>query len=410
MTEIKKTTTGNWIVKIAPSVVSQAKPRTKPWFLWDTEIKGFGMMVSPAGTKSYVLKYHTGEARTGRTRRLTIGRHGSPWTPHLARKEALSLLNSVLDGHDPAAERHELRRAPTVADLVDKYIGDLGKGSEYHKCAMHLNWFRREIGMVPLAELSGPLVARCRDKLATELCRRKSGTTYTRSPATVNRYLAALSSALTTSARDWGWIEKNPLVGKTLKRAKEPKGRVRFLEDDEREHLLAACQESNNRNLFPLTVLAISTGMRAGEIMGLRWPDIDLERGRITLHETKNNDRRGVPLVGRALDVMKAHAKVRRLDNDLVFASSSGREGFPREAWEKAVREAGIEDFRFHDCRHTAASYMAMNGVPFLTIAKLLGHRTLQMVMRYSHLADDYETEAVAAMNAAIFGEREVGA
>lgn len=388
--------------KISSSVVAQAQPGPKQWFIWDSEVNGFGLLVSPGGTKSYVLQYRAGKARTRRLCRVTIGKHGSPWTPDMARREAIRLLGEVVEGRDPARERHDLRRAPTVADLIDQYNQELlGVEPKHRKTRMHLAWFRKEIGTMPLADVTGPLIARCRDKLGREITYRKR----TRGPGTVNRYLASISIALTHAARDWGWIQRNPLLGKTLKRAKEPRGRVRFLSENERGQLLDECKESRNRNLFPITVLAISTGMRAGEIIGLRWNDVDLENGWITLQQTKNGVRRGVPLVGYALEVIEEHSKVRRLGSDLVFPSATGKANFPREAWEKALVRANIKDYRFHDNRHSAASYLAMAGVPLRTIADVLGHRTLAMVQRYSHLTDEYKSEAIAAMNKKIFGE-----
>jgi len=136
--------------------------------------------------------------------------------------------------------------------------------------------------------------------------------------------------------------------------------------------------------------------MRQGEILGLRWPDVDLSRGWILLHETKSGDRRGVPLRGAARESLEKWAKVRRLDTDKVFPLKS-----IRTAWLRSVAEAGLQDFRFHDLRHSAASYMAMNGASATEIAALLGHKTLQMVRRYAHLSDEHLDKIVDAMNMA---------
>ena len=131
-----------------------------------------------------------------------------------------------------------------------------------------------------------------------------------------------------------------------------------------------------------------------------------MKRNTLTFHQTKNGERRAVPLTGYALEVVTQHAKVRRLDTQLVFPDSSGtRSVGMREAFEWAVKRAGIANFRFHDCRHCAASYLAMNGASLAEIAEVLGHKTLAMVKRYAHLSEAHTAGVVARMNAAIFGK-----
>ena len=149
--------------------------------------------------------------------------------------------------------------------------------------------------------------------------------------------------------------------------------------------------------------------------MHLTWDDVDLNRGRITLNETKNDERRTVPLVGHALEIIKAHAKVRQLEKKNLFPSRGPRSYRAKQAppstkpmdlrapWKTALNMATIEDFRFHDLRHSAASYLAMNGASLPEIAEVLGHKTLQMVQRYAHLSESHTAKVVASMNAKIF-------
>ena len=183
-----------------------------------------------------------------------------------------------------------------------------------------------------------------------------------------------------------------------VKKPAMPRGRVRFLDDDERRRLLDACLVSESPHLYPTVVLALSTGMRRGEILGLRWRDVDLKAGFAILHDTKNGERRRVPITGHALIVFRNHSKVRSLDSDHVFVDV-------RRAWLTAVKRAGIEDFRFHDLRHSAASYLAMNGASPGEIAEVLGHKTLQMVKRYAHLSESHTRSVVESMNREVFGE-----
>ena len=191
-----------------------------------------------------------------------------------------------------------------------------------------------------------------------------------------------------------------------MRRLREPRGRVRYLTDEERMRLLQACQASSNRALYPLVVLALATGARKMELLRLTWRDIDLRRAQIALEQTKNRERRALPLTGLALEEVARLAKVRRLDTALLFPRADGRQPIDiRYAWAQALHAAGITDCRFHDLRHSCASYLAMSGASLVEIAAVLGHKTLQMVQRYAHLSDAHTAGVVARMTAAIFAD-----
>jgi integrase len=218
----------------------------------------------------------------------------------------------------------------------------------------------------------------------------------------VNRYISTLSHALTVAVTEWQWLEESPL--RRVRRLREPRGRVRYLTDEERRRLLRACQASSNRALYPLVVLALATGARKMELLRLTWRDIDLRRAQIALEQTKNRERRALPLTGLALEEVARLAKVRRLDTALLFPRADGRQPIDiRYAWAQALQAAGIPDCRFHDLRHSCASYLAMSGASLVEIAAVLGHKTLQMVQRYAHLSDAHTAGVVARMTAAIF-------
>jgi integrase len=314
------------------------------------------------------------------------------------------------------AKRH------TLADLIDRYSREVlptKRATTQPPQRIQLAWWRAKLGSYALADLTPALIAEYRDILKDEPIPSqakdpaKAGPTRYRTPASINRFLAVLSHAFTIAVKEYGWIENNPVLKVT--KHKEPRGRVRFLSDDERERLLAACKASCNDALYPAVVIALSTGARRMEVMGLRWPDVDLARRVATLHHTKNGERRVLPLAGPALELLKERAKVRRLDTDLLFPGTPHRnpDGTPKPiapvdvsaAFERACLAAGIEDFRFHDLRHTAASYLAMNGASLAEIAEVLGHKTLQMVKRYAHLSDAHTAGVVERMNRAVFGE-----
>jgi len=292
------------------------------------------------------------------------------------------------------AKRH------TLADLIDRYIADIlpHKGvSSVRKQTQQLLWWKARLGYCLLADITPALLAEHRDTLAR-------GESILRSNATVNLYLAALSHVFTIAVKEWQWLDDSPM--RKVSKPRLPRGRVRFLSDEERQHLLGSCQASRNPSLYPVVVLALATGARKGELLSLHWPDVDLQRGTLTFHETKNGERRTVPLTGQALALMQQHTKVRRLDTVLVFPDATGKRPVGiREAWEYASKRAGISDFRFHDLRHTAASYLAMNGASLLEIAEVLGHKTLAMVKRYAHLSEQHTARVVERMNTAIFGK-----
>lgn len=316
-----------------------------------------------------------------------------------ARKWAQSTESAIRENRHfktTEAKRH------TLAELIDRYIRDVlpSKKSGRDQAQQLARW-KAEIGSYALADVTPSLLAECRDRLGNEITVRHTR----RSPASVVRYMAALSHAFTIAVKEWGWLEDNPL--RKVTKPKESRGRVRFLSDDERVRLLKACQESNNPYLYPVVVLALSTGMRYGEIMGLTWDVVDLNRGRAILHETKNDERRAVAITGLALDQAKELGKVRRIDSNFIFPAKESRLKKPmdlRAPWKAAAKKAGLDDFRFHDLRHSAASYLAMNGASLAEIAEVLGHKTLQMVKRYAHLSEGHTARVVESMNTKIFG------
>jgi integrase len=295
------------------------------------------------------------------------------------------------------AKRH------TLADLIDRYLADVlpdKRASTIPSQKRQLCWWKAKLGHYALADITPALIAEHRDTLRRGTTKRHTR----RANATVKRYLAVLSHAFTMAVEEWHWCDDNPVfkVGKP----KEPRGRVRYLCDDERQSLLAACQVSRNPYLYTVVMLALATGARRGELLSLCWPDVDLKRGMLIFHETKNGERRAVPLTGQAFTLMHQHAKVRRLDTTLVFPNSTGKKPLGiGDAFENAVKRTGIKDFRFHDLRHTFASYLAMNGATLAEIAETLGHKTLAMVKRYAHLTEAHTRSVVERMNRAVFGE-----
>jgi integrase len=284
----------------------------------------------------------------------------------------------------------------TFSEMIDKYINSAllkYNQKEQAERKSKLLWWKDKLGVYCLADITPPLIVECRDLLGE-----------TRKPATVVRYMAALSHTFTFAVNEYGWMQENP--SKKVTKPTEPDGRVRFLEDDERERLLIACKESSSDWLYMCVILAMSTGMRKAELMGLKWQDVYLKDGFLILHKTKNGTRRRVPLSGLGLALLREHNKIRRLDTPLLFPSERNPQK-PidlRSAFQYAMVRAEVNEFHWHDLRHCTASYLAMNGASLAEIAEVLGHKTLSMVKRYAHLSDGHVSNVVASMNAKIFG------
>jgi Site-specific recombinase XerD len=207
------------------------------------------------------------------------------------------------------------------------------------------------------------------------------------SPATVNRELACLK-CMFNRAIEWGKIKDSP--AKTVKLFRENNKRLRYLEKEEIVKLLANC----NKYLKAMVILALNTGMRRGEILGLKWHDIDFRRGIIYLLDTKNGEKREIPMneqVKTALIRTNKHP-----DSPHIFCRADGKPYRDiRKSFFTALKKAGIINFRFHDLRHTFASQLVMSGVDLNTVRELLGHKSLKMTLRYSHLSPDHKKRAV---------------
>lgn len=293
----------------------------------------------------------------------------------------------------------------TLSDLIDRYIENElpRRKSDQQKFDMHLSWWKKELGSYLLSNITPMLISERRDKLQKEPFKYKKDKEGNKIPiyrsnATVNRYMASLSIAYTIATNEWGWIEENPV--RRVKKRTESRGRVRFLSEDEQKALLKACNEVDCPYLPIIVILALSTGGRFSEIMNLKWQDVDFERKVITFMDTKNGDIRSVALSSYPHNVLKEHSKVRLLKSSYVFPRKDGKAPLDlRKKWDKAVEKSKIKDFHFHDLRHTAASNLAMSGATLVEISDILGHKTMQMVKRYSHLTQKHTAEILERMN-----------
>jgi len=208
-------------------------------------------------------------------------------------------------------------------------------------------------------------------------------------PATLNRELSLLKHMF-TKAIEWGKCKENP--AKKVKKLKGEVKRVRYLMPGEVQTLLLSCSD----HLKPIVTVAVHTGMRKGEILSLKWEQVNFEQGIITLLDTKNNERRDIPMD----ETVKTTLKGLEGKSEHVFCNEEG-EGFVRlqSSFEGALKKCGIEDFRFHDLRHTFASNLVMAGEDLNTVRELLGHKDLTMTLRYAHLSPNHKTRAINVLD-----------
>lgn len=290
----------------------------------------------------------------------------------------------------------------TVAELIDKFIAtSIPQHPIYfQQKAQLLSRWKEELGHLLLSELSASHVAMIRDKLLSETTSKKS----IRSPSTVNRYLAAFSKALSVASKEWEWISENPML--KISKPKEARGRDRYLTREEIHRLLDACKNSPSSYLHAIVSLAIFTGMRYGEIVKLKWKDINFDLGFITLHETKNGEKRIVTMTEDTKEILQNCAGYDANSDRKIFDSGKkASSSYPlsiRTSFNNALKAAQIENFRFHDLRHTAASHLAMNGATQGQLMAILGHKSPQMTRRYAHYSQDHLRTILEKTNNAI--------
>lgn len=404
--------------KLSPAVVEGAKPEGDPYRLWDTQVPQLFLRVQPSGIKSFNVQWTRASSRSlGKWPGVTVdaarqkardalvetNQHGAPMAVIDASKPAVVkplTLREFIEGDYKDWVRHELKRG---LEAVDRILSVFAKLAD-----------------TPLPEINHKRVE------AIITARRRKGV----EAATTNRDLTSIKAAL-SKAVAWGHLSTHPLSG--IKASKVTTGNVvRYLSADEekrlREALAArevarrASRESGNTwckdrggdgrplwpadgftdHLMPLVLVAMNTGLRRGELLGLGWRDVNLPAKLLTVTAAtaKSQKTRHVPLNAEALDVLTRWQK--QCDPvGLVFAGSAGvRMGSVKKSWAGLTTAAKLADFRFHDLRHDFASKLVTAGVDLNTVRELLGHADIKMTLRYAHLAPDNLAAAVAKLGA----------
>lgn len=327
-------------------------------------------------------------------------------------------------------------RRRTLAELIDKFIVE--RSADRNRVA-HLQWWRDHAGHLTLDRVNPQAIAGFRSELLARRTGRRAAIveadTYTEwrpdvqglarieigkaiisakldkaqhdakatqgvaahevvpiTQATANRYLAALSAVCKWAWKELRWLQSNPVLSVT--KGAESAGIIRYLSDDERKALLTACKASTDPNIYCAVMLALATGARYSNIRNLTWADVDMEKWRLRFKHTKNDQPRYVPVVGPAQRVLQE-----QFDRDPTKAGwifKGARDAVPADInrpWRIVRRIAGLvgdKHCRFHDIRHTTASYLTMNGASLAEVAEALGQRTLVMAKRYSHQSGEH--------------------
>ncbi len=370
----------------------------------DAEVKGFLLVTSKSGHKSYSIEYRVGNGRGAPKRRYSIGTHGSPWTPEQARSEAKRLLALVAQGTDPLASRYAHLREMTVADLCKHYLEE----GTAHKKQSTLRGDKSRIkhylvprlGSRPITSVSRADVERMLREitLLPATARKKTPKDgVVGGPGAAFQSLAVLGAVYSFAVRR-GLSKSNPTSG-----VKKPAIRKmeRFLSQPEINALWEALRsEENSSGALHLTAairLLLLTGCRKGEILDLHWKDVDFDNRCLRLRDSKTGAKI-IYLNNEALEVLGSLPRIG--DNPYVIVGLRIQSGHAAidGVWHRVRSDAGLPDVRLHDLRHSFASIAVKNGLSLPIVGALLGHKHPATTMRYAHLAADTLRTAVDAI------------
>ncbi|MCZ8124472.1 MAG: tyrosine-type recombinase/integrase [Magnetospirillum sp.] len=406
--------------------------------VWDGELRGFGVRRQKAkkdgaearkhGVPTYVVYFRVGGGRKAPQRFMTIGKHGSPWTPDTARERAETILREAKAGRDPAKALEAARAVPTVSAMCDSYLLAVpslvlpGKGRPKKARSIETDRSNIERHIKPLLgakranEVRKLDVERMQRDIAAGKTKMRAKTkprgvaNVTGGRGIAARVVAVLGGIYAWAVRE-GTVAENPVRGVTLFKGEK---KERFLSGDELRRLGAAFDAAETewndwRDRCALAVaegkpqppkagenpiaiaalrLLVLTGARKMEILGLQWPWVDMERGVIRLPDSKTGAKT-IPLAAPALKVLNSVPRV--AGNPHVFVGDKEGAhlvGLPH-IWERLKSRAGLADVRIHDLRHSFASGAVMAGDSLFLVGKMLGHATTATTEKYAHLADD---------------------
>lgn len=365
--------------KITKRAVDQLSVNSNNTLLWDAEVKGFGVRCRRSGAKHYVLKLRI----RGRQRWLTIGRHGSPWTPDSARREALRLLGLKAAGSDPATERDRHKGAATLAEFADRFLREhvaqhcKPRTQEEYQRAVD-GYIKPDLGHHRITDLTRADVAHFHHQHGDR-------------PYQANRSLAVLSKMMNL-AEAWGLRADGSNPCRHVKKYREDK-RERYLTREELQRLGAVLTDPQTHKAESPFVraaigLLILTGARLKEILTLRWDYVDLENRALRLPDLKTGAKL-IYLNDAATDLLRRIPHMQGNPYVLIGKKAGAPIINLQKPWRRIRAAADLDEVRIHDLRHSFASVAASAGMSLPVIGKLLGHTQPVTTARYAHLAAD---------------------
>lgn len=371
--------------KLTKRVVDVAGPRENQYTIWDSETRGFGLRVTPAGVKSFIVDYRT---TSGQRRRLTLDRFGT-LTCDQARDRARVVLGQVAQGLDPLDVLRRTKEAPTMKELGREYFA---RHADLHKKPKSIAEDHRLLDDCILPDLKDHKVGEVTRSDVARLHSKMSKT-----PTQANRAVALLSKMFSL-AELWGYRPDHSNPCYHVQRYPEAR-RKRYMSAEEVKRLGIVLENEEAKS--PACVLAVRllllTGMRLSEVLGLRWESVDLQGGVIHLPDSKTGEK-DVQLGAAAVQLLLDAPK----DSEWVVPSSR-RRGRPMTNlngfWEKVRTDADIEDVRLHDLRHTFGATGAGAGLSLVIVGGLLGHSQPATTARYAHAAPSPQRAAADAIS-----------
>jgi integrase len=392
-------------IRLSKRSIDAAEPREERYILWDEELKGFGLRVTPSGTKTFFVRYRVGGGRKGTPKHYVIGRYG-PLTPEKARKLAEAALGAVAQGQDPQGERAESRAELTLSELCDLYLAEgcaTKKASTLKidkiRIARHI---KPLLGRRRLSEIRTAHIERFMQDVASGKTRDEA-TPHTRGgKAAASRSVGLIGGIFSFAVRR-KLCKESPVVG--VQKFKDV-SRERFLSAAELGRLGEALVSFEAGGLNPAYVniirLLALTGARKNEIATLRADELDLERGLLRLKDSKT----GVKVIRLGAAAMELLASF-NVQKGFVFPDPKFADEPIRGldwAWVRIRERAELSDVRLHDLRHSFASFGLASGQSLPLISKLLGNAHLATTSRYAHLADDPLQAAADRISGAVDG------
>ena len=384
---------------ITKRLVDAAEAQGSTYLIRDIRLKGFVLVVTPYGGKSYAVEYRAGRGRRAQKRRYTIGKHGSPWTPELARREALRLLGAIANGADPTATRNVERQAITLAELCDLYLAEgtahkkkstlkADRGRIVHHLKPLLG--RKRVDAIDRRDIERLMIDVINGKTAVKTAdsKRQSGSTPKGGRGVAAQCVALLSTifAFAVHRRLRG---DNPAQG-----IKKPPVRKmeRFLSEQEFARLATSldAEASASNNPYPSAAikLLLLTGCRRSEILNLLWQEVAFEHQCLRLPDSKTGAKI-VYLNAPALAILSSLPKDTENPNVIAGNRRDSRLVGIDKVWSRIRKNAGLEDVRLHDLRHSFPSVGAVGGLSLPVIGALLGHKHAATTSRYAHLSAD---------------------